>query len=175
VIIEQPTTSLAVVVLNNTADSSSRDLFSFGATPESALSSSPGALALVDDSGAGEMYLKVSGSATNTGWEKVLTGSPTASAPRQFAQVVVNTTITGGAGDATSDINSGKLSSGTLPARDSNLDFDTQAMIYINGSLAFNGAANEVFASPAANTDIRLGSGVNLVSSDVITIVYYNY
>jgi hypothetical protein len=110
---------------------------------------------------------------SGTTWSEIPTVAPTAGS-RQFAQVVVNTTITGGNGDATSDINSTKLSSGTLPTRDGSLTFDTQAEIYFNGVLMMNGSGNDVFASPAASTDIRLDTGVSLVSGDIVTIVYYN-
>lgn len=57
------------------------DLFGVIATPESAVTGSPGDLANGTVGGVGSLYLKETGAATNTGWKQVITTSSNALLP----------------------------------------------------------------------------------------------
>ena len=62
------------------------------------------------------------------------------------------------------------MTGGTLPTKPGSLAFDTEAEIYINGILQFNGAGNDV--QDAAGTSINLVNAA-VFAGDVLTIIYY--
>ena len=116
-----------------------------------------------------------SGQTTGDSWEKVVTSN--GAAPRQFAQCVINTTITGSATEAAgTNLTQAKCSSGTMPTRVSGHDFDTQSEIYFNGVMMMNATGNDVKVATIGTTavDIHLLAGVQLISGDVVSVVYYN-
>jgi len=144
------------------------------ATPETFITGDRGDHYYSDDGSVGRMFLKATGTGS-TGWAQVMT--TTAAAPRQFAQVVVNTTITGAAAEAGStNLTQAKCSTGTMPTRASGHTFATQSEIYFNGVLMMNGTGNDVMEATigATTVDLHLLNGTELVSGDIVTITYYN-
>lgn len=122
----------------------------------------------------GRLYTQVDGG-TGTDWRQIVTAT---GAARQFAQVIVNTTITGAAVQSgTTNLTQAKCSTGTMPTRIAGHDFNTQSEIYFNGVMMMNGTNNEVAVATVGDTDVDifLQTGANLTTNDVVTIVYYNF
>ena len=120
---------------------------------------------------------------TGDNWREVST-VPAVGA-RQFVQGVLNRAITGSgtqAGGATgTNIREGDFTPAiTLPVREASLTFDTQAEIYFNGVLMFNGTGNDVNPGTVTGTgndvtkDIWLQAGTALSIGDIVTVKYSN-
>jgi hypothetical protein len=154
-----------------------------GAIVDPAFSALTGSLYVANSTTEGSaLYLNTStGTGTTTGstWGQVVTADPTAGA-RQFAQVVLNRNITGSGTESTgptgTNLRQADCSSGTMPTRASGHNFDTQSEIFFNGVLMMNGTGNDVKVATlgATTVDIHLLAGANLVTNDIVSIVYYN-
>lgn len=139
------------------------NLYVTTADPETVISAPRGSVAFFDNSTDGRLYLKVSGTG-NTGWAEVQTAA--SSAGREFFQTTL-----------TSDVASGNPitdshTADNLPTKPGgSFNFDTDAEIYINGILQFNGNGNDV-ENGAGNT-IEL-EGASVFIGDVLTVIYYS-
>jgi len=144
------------------------DLFNGSVDPESNVTGDQGDLYFRDGGADGNevVYVKGSGDGTSTGWEALQTVS--GAVTRQHFQDTMSSTISGGSSITDSDV-----TGGSLPTKPSaNFSFDTDAEIYLNGILLFNGSGNEVTSGTGTNIDVE-AAGPTFTSGDVISIIYY--
>ena len=86
---------------------------------------------------------------------------------RQHYQTTMAATVTGGGTITDSDV------TGTLPSKPAaNFTFDTDAEIFLNGIILFNGSGNEVTSGTGNDINVETG-GPTFRTGDVITIIYY--
>jgi len=140
-------------VLDNSAGSNGETINFFvrDRTPEAAITSNQGSLCLVrdaTDSSNGKLYLKETGTGTNTGWAEILTSSDN---PVTYDKTVGVTT---GAISANTNV-SGTTTPVNLDATlgdYSGVTFVTKVNVYVNGALQRNGA------DASANFDVYPGT-----------------
>jgi len=139
------------------------NLYVTTADPEAAISAPRGSVAFFDDSTDGRLFLKVSGTG-NTGWAEVQTAA--SSAGREFFQTTLTSNVASGNPITDSDI------VGTLPTKPGgSFTFNTDAEIYINGILQFNGTGNDVENGAGNTIDLE---GASVFIGDVLTVIYYS-
>jgi len=140
------------------------DMFNGSVDPENNVTGDEGDV-YFRDGAENAIYIKETGDANNTGWERVTTAS--SAVTRQFYQTTMASTVTGPGAIQNADLNGG------LPTKPtSNFNFDTDAEIYLNGILLWNGSSGEV--EDGTGDEINLvGSAPTFTANDVVTIIYY--
>jgi len=156
--------SQALVVFDNngTGTGGGEEMSLYTGTAAPTHTATAGSLFLRDTGTGAEIYLNTS-TGSGTTWSQIQAGSvPT----RAFFQDTLANDVTAGNPIAPAD-----MTGAALPAKPlSGFTFNTDAEVYINGVLQFNGAGNDV--SNGTGTNINL-EGASVFAGDVLTIVYY--
>ena len=142
------------------------NLFTGSVTPEGGCTANMGDIYFRDDDGNNAIWVKETGDATNTGWEKVATTSSQVS--RNFFQDTIDTEVAPSTSLQPADFTGNVIA--TKPSAD--FSFDTDAQVFLNGVHLMNGSGNEVTSGAGNDIDVE-ASGPTFRVGDVVTIVYH--